>query len=154
MGIIFLGTPHSGSASADLATTLTKVVNTVTLSRAFRRDLIKELKRDARVLRDISKQCIMRLKGLRVVSFYETEATCTGLFSTLVSYSSDFFFACLYILLTFSGLQGCRPSFCDTQYSQRRNYPSQREPSHDLQILRRDVQELYDCKTPRGEHGQ
>ncbi|KAH6986404.1 hypothetical protein BKA56DRAFT_613779 [Ilyonectria sp. MPI-CAGE-AT-0026] len=82
IGVAFLGTPHRGSESAKLGSTLATIINICTKTstagmrpRAVRNDLLDDLSSNSNTLQDLLLSARNRLRNLTVVSFYETEAT-------------------------------------------------------------------------------
>ena len=70
-GVVFMGTPHRGSRSASHARLLSKIINTATLGRGVRSELLEFLKISSRSLEQISRQSVQILNPLSIVSFYE-----------------------------------------------------------------------------------
>jgi len=83
-GVIFFGTPHRGSASADLPTIVLNVLNAM----GGRDDLIKYLQRSSKELAEIAVTSCEQLQDLKVISAYETE----GMPPIGVSYSTSMIF--------------------------------------------------------------
>jgi hypothetical protein len=73
--IAFLGVPHRGSASAVFADVLAKALKGATVGTSTNRALVSNLKRDSKMLADISRQFVERSKDLRIYAFYEGEKT-------------------------------------------------------------------------------
>ncbi|OJD34141.1 phosphorylase superfamily protein [Diplodia corticola] len=73
-GIFFLGTPHQGSKSADLARVITNVVS---VARSTATQYLDVLKRDSNELLELSQafEPLTRDGTLELRSFYETEKT-------------------------------------------------------------------------------
>jgi len=94
-GIIFLGTPHRGSSSADIASVVTGVVNVAArfgslglAQNPLQQEILKDLKTGSRTLSEIHDTFSKRASQLQVKSFYETNDTvirgkALGLVSTL-----------------------------------------------------------------------
>lgn len=74
----------------------------------LRTDLLDDLRRGSGVLEGISVECVQRLRGLRVVSFYEREYTGLRLFTALVGYLLPSFLHDLY----YSPYYYCYCYFC------------------------------------------
>lgn len=79
-GVIFLGTPHRGSAAAEIAKTVASIVNKPStylgvsiFAGSIRADLLKDLAYDSPKLSDISKTFEERAAALLIYSFYESE---------------------------------------------------------------------------------
>jgi protein SERAC1 len=72
-GVVFFGTPHSGSGVASWADILANVLKTASLRTSTNRGLIKDLKTTSEVLEDISRSFVDRSKALKIVSFYESD---------------------------------------------------------------------------------
>lgn len=74
IGIMFLGTPHKGSDLASLGRIVGTIINSLTITKpAVKRDLLDQLKYDARELHDLSLSVRNRLQDMTVVTFYETK---------------------------------------------------------------------------------
>src|SRR5207248_1229658 len=70
-GVLFLGTPHQGSTTADIGMILARVAR-----MCFQRpstQMLEILKRDSPALSDLARQFSFVLPYLNVVSFYETK---------------------------------------------------------------------------------
>jgi hypothetical protein len=81
-GVVFLGTPHRGSASADLGKILGNIANlALQVGGVFRfsggvhTTLLKDLVQNSRELMRIADDFAHRASALRITSFYETAAT-------------------------------------------------------------------------------
>lgn len=61
-------------------------MNSLTLSKVVKTKLLDDLRHDSGVLEGISQECVKRLAGVRVVSFYERERTGLGWLAVLVGY--------------------------------------------------------------------
>ncbi|KAK6518961.1 hypothetical protein TWF281_003651 [Arthrobotrys megalospora] len=79
-GVIFLGTPHRGSAAAEIAKTVASIVNKPStylgvglFAGSIRTDLLKDLAYDSPKLSDVSKTFQERAAVLLIHSFYESE---------------------------------------------------------------------------------
>ncbi|EPS45887.1 hypothetical protein H072_110 [Dactylellina haptotyla CBS 200.50] len=79
-GVIFLGTPHQGSAAAQIAKVMAKSVNKPTaylgvklFAGEIRADLLEDLMYDSPKLSSISKTFKERAAVLKIFSFYESE---------------------------------------------------------------------------------
>jgi hypothetical protein len=79
-GIIFLSTPHRGSNSAKGPKVLADVLNNI-LSLgsgsfgSFRSDLLEALSKDSSELKTLAIDFRKRAVDIKIVSFYETDAT-------------------------------------------------------------------------------
>ncbi|SRR6266511_3045503 len=75
--ILFFGTPHRGSVTADLPQVMANVANLslAGTGRRFRSDLLDDLKADSRILNDISNSFRTLSPRFKIISFYETEST-------------------------------------------------------------------------------
>ena len=78
VGIVFLGTPHRGSAVASVGKLVSQIINGAMLTPAtgigpkFRSDLLENLERSSMALRDLNSSVKNRLRGIKIISFYET----------------------------------------------------------------------------------
>ncbi|KAH8747004.1 ankyrin repeat protein [Hyaloscypha finlandica] len=72
-GIAFFGTPHRGSALADWSTLASNILRAASFGVNTQTQLSKDLKKNSKVLQEISKSFVERAKDLQLVSFYETE---------------------------------------------------------------------------------
>lgn len=85
-----MGTPHKGSGLASvegILGTLEMLVSFWGLGKSVRKKLVKDLKRNSKTLRNISRSFIERGANLRIVSFYEQ--SCLHGFTTLVNNTSS-----------------------------------------------------------------
>ena len=81
-GVVFMGTPHRGSEVAELGTVFLQIARSsmnMTLTRLFkggvRADLVKILQPNSPLLVAIADEFLkIPLHGLRIKTFYETEA--------------------------------------------------------------------------------
>jgi ankyrin repeat domain-containing protein 50 len=75
--ILFFGTPHRGTVTADLPQVMANVANLrlAGTGRRFRSDLLDDLKADSRILNDISNSFRTLSPRFKIISFYETEST-------------------------------------------------------------------------------
>ena len=75
-GILFFGTPHRGSSSADLGLILTKVLRVAAGVLPVNQDLLRQVQLDSRALNEMN-QGFSHVAGepLLIGSFYETQAT-------------------------------------------------------------------------------
>ena len=71
-GIAFMGVPHRGSGIARLGSFLAGLLKASTAGTSTNKNLIKELKKGARTLTDLSAAANQRLSELILYSFYET----------------------------------------------------------------------------------
>jgi hypothetical protein len=81
-GVIFLGTPHRGSRSANLGKTLGSIVNLalqasniLQFSGGVPTKLLEDLAENSRELMRVADDFAQRAPALRIVSFYETNPT-------------------------------------------------------------------------------
>lgn len=75
-GIVFLGTPHRGSSSANLALTLAKIVRVGPGALRVHQDLLRELQRNSSQVDEINQQFAhVVVESLSIGSFYETRDT-------------------------------------------------------------------------------
>uniref|UniRef100_A0A8C4NIS0 Protein SERAC1 n=1 Tax=Eptatretus burgeri TaxID=7764 RepID=A0A8C4NIS0_EPTBU len=76
--VVFFGVPHCGSRLAELSLAVRFVL--------FPSAEIAELRRDSAMLRDLHKQFteLVRLRGIRVLSFGETQPTTLGMLRSLI----------------------------------------------------------------------
>jgi hypothetical protein len=79
-GIVFLGTPHRGSGTANLGNLVGTMVNTFLKAasaglqtKTIRTDLLRHLESDSKALQELTDSVRNRLGGIQIVSFYETE---------------------------------------------------------------------------------
>ena len=84
-GVMFLGTPHRGSDSADLASVLTGVVNVAArvgslglAKNPLQQDILNELKTGSKPLGELHDTFRKRVSKLQVKSFFETRDTVIG----------------------------------------------------------------------------
>lgn len=70
-GVVFMGTPHRGSRLASWATILANVTNSLTLGQGVRNDLLRELRRNSDLLKDVSRQFVHRAAPLKIWTFVE-----------------------------------------------------------------------------------
>ena len=68
-----MGTPHRGSKLAQWATLPANAVNAISLSKALRTDLLRELDTGSKTLTDISNQFEYFSTKLYIRSFVETQ---------------------------------------------------------------------------------
>lgn len=69
-GIVFLGTPHNASATAEVAVVLENIVS-LWYDGDRRSECLKAIHRNAAGLADIAQAFLSRLTDLTVISFYE-----------------------------------------------------------------------------------
>jgi hypothetical protein len=81
-GVVFLGTPHRGSQTADVATVLTGIVNVAArfgslglAKNPLQQSILKELKTGSQALRELHDTFRKRASRLQVKSFFETRDT-------------------------------------------------------------------------------
>ena len=75
-GIVFLGTPHRGSSSANLALTLTKIVRVGRSALRVNQDLLREVQRNSSQVDEINQNFAhVVVESLLIGSFYETRVT-------------------------------------------------------------------------------
>lgn len=84
-GMIFLGTPHTGSESANLGSVLVEIVNVASrlgslglARRPLQEGILKELKKDSQQLRERHETFVKRASNpnlLPITSFFETKET-------------------------------------------------------------------------------
>ncbi|KAK4209931.1 ankyrin repeat protein [Rhypophila decipiens] len=72
-GIVFLGTPHRGSASGSLGSIVGNIINVALGTKVLRTDNLELLKTGSTALQDLSESVRDRLVDLKIVSFFETE---------------------------------------------------------------------------------
>jgi hypothetical protein len=82
---MFLGTPHRGSQTADVATVLTEVVNVAAkfgslglAKNPLQKNILKELRTGSQSLRELHDTFRKRAPELQVKSFFETKDTVIG----------------------------------------------------------------------------
>jgi hypothetical protein len=78
-GVVFLGTPHSGSGSATIGTIITNIAKVALQSPADQ--LMNELKPDSPELERLSLDFRQLHDQLRLISFYEQKPMKLGLVS-------------------------------------------------------------------------
>ena len=81
-GVIFMGTPHRGSASAGLGKTLGNIANVAILAtgsygfnRGVKTALLEDLAQESTELIRIADDFTQRASALRIITFYETSIT-------------------------------------------------------------------------------
>lgn len=79
-GIVFFGTPHRGSGTANLGNLVGTMINTFLKAasaglqtKIIRTDLLRHLESDSKALQELADSVRDRLGSLQIVSFYETE---------------------------------------------------------------------------------
>jgi len=79
---MFLGTPHRGSETADVASVLTGVVNVAArfgslgmAKNPLQQEILKELRIGSKPLRELHDTFRKRVSGIQVKSFFETKDT-------------------------------------------------------------------------------
>ncbi|PVH83321.1 hypothetical protein DL98DRAFT_569779 [Cadophora sp. DSE1049] len=72
-GIAFFGTPHRGADLASWATMMGNILWAASFGTSTNTKFAKELKSRSEVLDNISKSFVERGKGLKILSFYETD---------------------------------------------------------------------------------
>ena len=82
---MFLGTPHRGSETADVASVLTGVVNVAArvgslglAKNPLQQDILNELKTGSKSLGELHDTFRKRVSKLQVKSFFETKDTVIG----------------------------------------------------------------------------
>jgi len=72
-GMVFLGTPHRGSAAADIGATVANVAAAAIPGfRILNRDLLKDLRRNSHALAEISGNFSRICASINIHSFFET----------------------------------------------------------------------------------
>jgi hypothetical protein len=66
-----MGTPHRGADIASWALLFSNVVNTVSLGRAIRKDLLRDLEPKSSMLMETERQFVQRSVPLKIISFTE-----------------------------------------------------------------------------------
>jgi hypothetical protein len=81
-GILFLGTPHRGSETADVASVLTGVVNAAArlgslglAKNPLQQNILNELRTGSKPLRELHDTFRKRVSEIQVKSFFETKDT-------------------------------------------------------------------------------
>jgi hypothetical protein len=71
--ILFLATPHGGSATADFSSVLASIGNVALVGGLprFRKDLIGSLKQNSKDLMDIARDFRNLTQGIKIYSFFE-----------------------------------------------------------------------------------
>jgi len=72
-GVAFFGTPHAGSSLAKVAEILTSIIQISSIGTNTNATVVANLKSNSETLWQIARSFVDRGKGLRIVSFYETE---------------------------------------------------------------------------------
>lgn len=72
-GIVFMGTPHRGSATASLGSMGAEMLKAATLGTSTNTTLIKQLKESSKMLQDISNAFTFLGADFPIQTFYETE---------------------------------------------------------------------------------
>jgi len=72
-GIIFMGTPHSGSNIAFWGSIAANLLHTVSLGTSTNKGLLKVLHRNSLFLENVSRFFKLFCQDLQVLSFYELE---------------------------------------------------------------------------------
>ncbi|KAF2012750.1 hypothetical protein BU24DRAFT_395880 [Aaosphaeria arxii CBS 175.79] len=92
--IVFFGTPHRGSATADIGKIVGKIVNvclrasqTTRIAGSIRDDLLTTLGSNSQALGDLATSSRNRLRNMDIVTFHETE-TMPGLSELVVDQKS------------------------------------------------------------------
>ncbi len=96
--IAFLSVPHKGSNSAWWADFAASALKGASVGRLTNTELVANLRRDASVLTNVSKQFVDRARSLKIYTFYETQK----LYGVLVCHS---FQTSLWLLISESS--GC-----------------------------------------------
>ncbi|PYH46386.1 LipA and NB-ARC domain protein [Aspergillus saccharolyticus JOP 1030-1] len=82
-GVIFLATPHSGSGVADTGKVIANIIHACSPFRPAR-GLLSLLRKDSKVLFEITEDFVEKAGKLQIVSFFELEMTSIGIFKRLV----------------------------------------------------------------------
>jgi hypothetical protein len=80
IAILFLGTPHRGSEETGFPLVLTSIANVALAGPSrfvglMRSDLIKSLKKDSKILKDISTNFRNQTRDIKIASFIEQSRT-------------------------------------------------------------------------------
>lgn len=71
VGIIYLGTPHTGTTAATAANKILKIVKSIDLAM-INMSIMQELEKDSSTLFELQSNMHVRYKQCKVVCFYET----------------------------------------------------------------------------------
>ncbi|RHZ65508.1 uncharacterized protein CDV56_107767 [Aspergillus thermomutatus] len=82
-GILFMATPHSGSAVADTGKVLANIIHACSPFRPAQA-LLGSLRKDSKVLFEITEDFVEKAGKLQIVSLFEMEMTSFGIFKRLV----------------------------------------------------------------------
>ncbi|QVM13232.1 hypothetical protein D8B26_007846 [Coccidioides posadasii str. Silveira] len=82
-GIIFLATPHGGTTIADTGKIIANIIHVCSPFRPAR-GLLGSIRKDSKVLFEITEDFVERARTLQIVSFFEMEMTGFGIFKRLV----------------------------------------------------------------------
>ena len=94
-GIVFLGTPHAGSSSADLALTLAKIIRVVLGMQRVNQNLLRDLQSNSSQVNEINQRFTrVAAESMLIGSFYETQPTkhvgiVTERSSAILNYKSE-----------------------------------------------------------------
>lgn len=79
-GVLFFGTPHQGSGTANLGVFAQRIVDVLLPSRVVdtQSQLLDALKENSEVLQEITDNFVPLMKDLRVYFFWEQEKTDLG----------------------------------------------------------------------------
>ncbi|KAI1306666.1 ribonuclease-like protein p/mrp subunit [Xylaria venustula] len=79
-GILFFGTPHQGSSTANLATFAQRIMDAIVPSKLVdtQAQLLEALKEDSEVLQEITDNFTPLMRDLRIYFFWEQEKTDLG----------------------------------------------------------------------------
>ncbi|KAJ5663650.1 hypothetical protein N7507_004381 [Penicillium longicatenatum] len=72
-GVAFFGTPHAGSSLAKFGEILASIIQISSIGTNTNTAVVANLKSNSETLWQIAKSFVDRGKGLRIISFYETE---------------------------------------------------------------------------------
>lgn len=72
-GLVFMGTPHRGSDVAFWTDFLARALHVAQFGAGTNKNLVSSLKKDSRLLSDISDQFVERSANLQIRTFYEME---------------------------------------------------------------------------------
>lgn len=71
VGIIYLGTPHTGTTAATAANKILKIIKSMDLAM-INMSIMQELEKGSSTLLELQKSMYLRYKHCKVVCFYET----------------------------------------------------------------------------------
>lgn len=129
VGLMDTATPHSGSAVANNGRAIANIIQACSPFRPAR-GLLSSLRKDSKVLFEITEDFVEKASNLQIVSFFEMEMTSFGIFKRLVRYhNSPSFRRSLIASLD------CGTTLSYPQFAQRDSNRSICRPSRNRTIL-------------------